>query len=735
MKKSLENFIELAFAYVIIFFILREWLTPVMQLTNTGLSQLFLVFIGLALVLSLFKVRPLLSGLIKLGYITWFVIFVYSENPFFSGHTIPFLVNEVTWNMVNIFSGNFGQVSDAFRTVLFLALIWMLIYLIHHWITVHHNIFYFFVLTVFFIATLDTFSEYNGKLAIIKVIVLGLIMTGVLFIKRLRLQLDAPSDMLRKWKIVLPMLISVALVSMVAFYLPKAGPTWADPVPFIKSVTGQDGVGDGQRTVGYSDDDSKLGGPYKGDNTLIFTATSRDRHYWRIDTKDTYTSKGWVLSGEYMGEAVFENDTPIYTSLQVGPRENERQIQMDMAVPMPFLIQTYGMLSVSAEDPTLYIQDGQTEKIVTKQPSGELVTTDNGSNKLLSNYTITYSEPNYSLQQLQMSEPAMLETLDPSYNRFLQLPDTLPQRVQDLTLDITRDKASVYEKIKAVEGYFSKGNYRYDKKAAAIPAEKQDYVDQFLFDTKVGYCDNFSTSMVVMLRSIGIPARWVKGFAPGDAGALSNGLREYKVTNDNAHSWVEAYVPGTGWIEFEPTIGFSGTVNIDYDLQQNQPQQEEVLQPEEKPAQQQKKEQPTEQTANNSAFSLDRVWAWVKSLKYVWFTLMALLIIVGLALFVQRKTWIPKMQVRVYRKKEADWSSFDASYQALTKQLGRIGLKRKHDETLRAFAERVDASLETEEMQKLTAVYEQHIYGKNAQNVDFVKLRESWEYLINRTIG
>ncbi|CAM5672180.1 Protein-glutamine gamma-glutamyltransferase OS=Lysinibacillus sphaericus OX=1421 GN=tgpA_2 PE=4 SV=1 [Lysinibacillus sphaericus] len=68
---------------------------------------------------------------------------------------------------------------------------------------------------------------------------------------------------------------------------------------------------------------------------------------------------------------------------RVRPRENERQIQMDMAVPMPFLIQTYGMLSVSAEEALLYIQDGQTEKIVTKQPSGELVTTDNGSNKLL----------------------------------------------------------------------------------------------------------------------------------------------------------------------------------------------------------------------------------------------------------------------------------------------------------------------------------------------------------------
>lgn len=727
MKKSLENFIELAIAYVIIFFILREWLVPVMQLTNTGVGYLFLIFIGLALALSLFKVPALLSGLVKLGYITWFVIFVYSEHPFFSGHTLPFLTNEVTWNMVNIFSGNFGQVSDPFRTVLFLVLIWMLIYLIHHWITVHHNIFYFFILTVFFIATLDTFSEYNGKAAIVKVVVLGLMMTGVLFIKRLRLQLDAPNDIFKKLKIIVPMLISVALVSMVAFFLPKAGPTWADPVPFIKSVTGQSGVGDGQKKVGYSEDDSRLGGPYNGDNTLIFTTKSRDRHYWRIDTKDTYTSKGWVLSNEFMGEAVFENDTPIQTSLQVGSRENERQIELDFAVPMPFLIQTYGMLSVSAKDPTLYIQDVQTEKIVTKQQSG--------SNQLLSSYTLTYSEPNYSLQQLQMSEPAMLETLDSSFNRFLQLPDTLPERVQDLTIDITRDKSSVYEKIKAVEGYFSKGNYRYDKTAAAYPAEQQDYVDQFLFDTKVGYCDNFSTSMVVMLRSIGIPARWVKGFAPGNAGPLSDGYREYQITNNNAHSWVEAYVPGTGWIEFEPTIGFSGTVNINYDLQKETPEQENVLKPEEKPEQQPKKEQTAKNSTAAATFSLDSVWTWLKSLKYVWLAILALLIIIAVTLFVQRKTWIPKMQVRVYRNKEADWTNFEASYQALTKQLVRIGLSRKHGETLRAFAERVDASLETDEMQKLTAVYEHHIYSNHGQEVDFVKMRESWEYLINRTIS
>jgi len=728
VKKSLGDFIELAIAYVIIFLILREWLIPVMQLTNTGVLHLFLVFIGLSLVLSLFQVHPILSGLVKFGYITWFIVFVYSESPFFSGQTIPFLMHEWKWNMTAILSGDFEKVSDSFRTLLFVALIWMLIYLIHHWITVRKNIFYFFALTVFFIATLDTFSDYDGKVAIVKVIVLGLIMTGLLFVKRLWLQTDAPSNFIGKWKLVIPMVVSVMLVSGVAFYLPKTGPTWADPVPFIKAVAGQDGNGTGEKTVGYSEDDSQLGGPFQGDNTLIFTASTRDRHYWRIDTKDTYTSKGWIVSEGNFGKNVYETDTPIQTSLQVGSPETERQVQMDIAVPMPFLIQTYGMISVSTQDSPLFIQDEHTEKIAIEQQNGE--------SKLLSNYTISYSEPVFSMEQLQMADPSTLKTVDPSFDRFLQLPDTLPQRVGDLAQEITQDKASVYDQIKAVEKYFSSHGFRYDKKEVAIPAEDQDYVDQFLFDTKVGYCDNFSTSMVVLLRSAGIPARWVKGFAPGNPGRISDGLQEYQITNDNAHSWVEAYIPGTGWMEFEPTIGFSGNVNIDYDIEQDTPQQEQVLEPEKKQEQPKKEEQePKKETSSSTSFSFDSVWTWVKKYIYVWIALVILMIIASIALFMQRKTWIPKIQVRAFRKKEADWTNFDASYHVLTKQLSRIGLRRKDGETLRAFALRVDASLETEEMQKLTAVYEQHIYGKGKHEVDFIELKESWEYLINRTIG
>lgn len=726
MKKSFVDFVELTIAYILIFFILREWLVPVMELTNTGLLYLFMVFIGLSLALSLFEVHPLLSGIVKLGYIVWFVVFAYSGNPVFSSETVPFLLSEIKWNMTAVFSGDFGQVTNTFRTVLFLALIWMLVYLIHHWITVRKNIFYFFVLTVFFIATLDTFSEYDGSIAIVKVVVLGLVMTGVLFVKRLLIKTDASHELLTKWKMLMPMIVMVMMVSIIALFLPKAGPTWADPVPFIKSMTGQGESGIGEKTVGYGEDDSQLGGGFKGDDTLVFTASSRDRHYWRIETKDTYTSKGWVQSNTRVGTESYVDNEYIQTTLQVGEPAKERQIDVDIAIPMPFLIQTYGMKSVESNEETVYFKSNQTEKILTKQFSGE--------DKTLSSYTLTYSEPEYSMQQLRMSDPSMLETLNSSYDRFLQLPNSLPQRVQDLAIELTKDKETVYEQIKAIESYFSRSGFVYDKKATAIPGEEQDYVDQFLFDTKIGYCDHFSTSMVVLLRSVGIPARWVKGFAPGDLGSQSNGVREYQITNDNAHSWVEAYVPGTGWIEFEPTIGFSGTVNIDYDLELDTDMAEEPAQLEEAPKKQ-KEESDTKKATSGSLLNLKAVWTWLKEHPYVWIGFILLVVIILITLYTQRKTWIPKMHVRSYRKKDAGWSTFDSSYHVLTKQLSRIGLRRKDGETLRAFAERVDEALETEEMKKLTSVYEQHIYSKQPQEVDYTKLRESWEYLINRTIG
>ncbi len=84
-------------------------------------------------------------------------------------------------------------------------------------------------------------------------------------------------------------------------------------------------------------------------------------------------------------------------------------------------------------------------------------------------------------------------------------------------------------------------------------------MDYFLFDTKVGYCDNFSTAMVVLLRAAGLPARWAKGFTGGYQTGTKDDNKIYTILNSNAHSWPEVYFPGFGWLPFEPTRFFKSS--------------------------------------------------------------------------------------------------------------------------------------------------------------------------------
>jgi hypothetical protein len=132
--------------------------------------------------------------------------------------------------------------------------------------------------------------------------------------------------------------------------------------------------------------------------------------------------------------------------------------------------------------------------------------------------------------------------------RYLVLPRSVPGRVRRLAEDITRGKLNQYDKSKAIEVYL-RANYPYDLEVPAPPPD-QDVADYFLFDLKKGYCDYFATSMVVMARAAGIPARFVSGYSPG---AYEAPNAQYVVRELNAHSWAEIYFTGIGWVEFEPT--------------------------------------------------------------------------------------------------------------------------------------------------------------------------------------
>jgi hypothetical protein len=164
---------------------------------------------------------------------------------------------------------------------------------------------------------------------------------------------------------------------------------------------------------------------------------------------------------------------------------------------------------------------------------------------IVSNYEVTSWAPRMTVQELEADSTHYPPEIAA---RYLQLPDSLPGRVIDLAERMTRDAASPYEKALRIQEYL-RATYPY-KLDAPAPPRNRDVVDYFLFDAPGGFCSYYASAMVVMLRSQGVPARLVVGFATGD---YDGRLLKYRVPAKAAHAWVEVYFPTYGWIEFEPT--------------------------------------------------------------------------------------------------------------------------------------------------------------------------------------
>ena len=130
--------------------------------------------------------------------------------------------------------------------------------------------------------------------------------------------------------------------------------------------------------------------------------------------------------------------------------------------------------------------------------------------------------------------------------RFLQLPPMSP-RVAALAREITREATSPFRMVTAVERHL-RGSYRYSLDVGMVVSKNP--VEDFLFTRKTGYCEHYATAMVVMLRTLGIPARLATGFLPGEWNEFG---QYYTVRQRDAHAWVEVYFPRSGWVTFDPT--------------------------------------------------------------------------------------------------------------------------------------------------------------------------------------
>ena len=301
----------------------------------------------------------------------------------------------------------------------------------------------------------------------------------------------------------IPLSSMVILSAALGFALPKSNPIWPDPVPHIQRMNevGKSSEMGSEKRVGYGVDDSNLGGSIAGDPTVVFQTEVESPHYWKVETKDVYTGKGWITSNS-KEPIPFTQDLEVPITSFMNENTIEKTVETSKVHQIqeyPHVLYPFGVKTIQSGMGNSYELDPILEKIYSFEGSKSMA---------LADYSVTYEIPKYRVEALQSTENVSDSGLDMKFiSRYTQLPESLPQRVKDMALEITMGEKTWYDKAKAIEKYFKGPQFSYSTKNVMVPDDEMDYVDQFLFDSLRGYCDNFSTSMVVLLRSLDIPAR------------------------------------------------------------------------------------------------------------------------------------------------------------------------------------------------------------------------------------
>ncbi|HDR7454626.1 MULTISPECIES: transglutaminase TgpA family protein [Bacillus] len=713
------------FMHACVFLLLLEWLRPLIGITNVGRLDIFVTFIGICFALSFFQTRWQIP--IKIITVLFIIHSLYYKNAFINLSWLTTFFSDMSRNSSLFFQGNLLDISPVFPTVLFFLSFWFLSSFTSFWIIHKKRGFLFLVLTIIYIATFHNLHLYNANYAIIRTVVIGFFMLSLLQVERIKEREHLQNYAREISKLLRPLTIFIVLLATIAYFAPKFGPQWPNPMDFLKFNTSEASKEQKVSTIGYGLDDSRLGGPFKADPTIVFTARTQNKHYWRVETKDFYTGKGWEIS-ENPKKISFKNKNDVVSWYEQNTKTETTEATITMQKSYPHLTYPAGLVSVEASSDVSYSVDPFSEKIYTMNED---------SSTTLHSYKVTYEIPEFSIENLKAVKTNEGQETNPYFmTKYTQLPESLPQRVKDLAVNLTNDKDNRYDKVLAIENYFTDNSFTYESTNVLFPAKSQDYVDQFLFDTKSGYCNNFSTSMIVLLRSAGIPARWVKGYTEGTLDntlASAEGADVYTITNDNAHSWVEVYFPGYGWIPFEPTKGFTNPYNFINNTPAPISQNSEANNSNNEQIQQRNNEaklksliENTEEASTKKVTNSKTSFSW-------WYVFLStiLISIIGYILFTTRMNWMTFLIIHFYKYRKND-AVYQKAYGALLKQFARIGIPRSESQTFREYALHIDTLYNSADMQQLTASYENAMYKQEQAAEEWKKSVHLWEVLMKK---
>jgi transglutaminase-like putative cysteine protease len=262
----------------------------------------------------------------------------------------------------------------------------------------------------------------------------------------------------------------------------------------------------------------------------ILSVTAAAPQLWRGDVYQTYTGSTWLVPN------VATSQRPLTQG-----DDSAQPVAGDGIDPLPpGRAVTVEASPVGDWDGTLYAPG----VVTAVRAPGRLYRTSAGASRL-----IPGGAPYAIRVVLPVTDPARLAAAsgaDPT--GWTQLPTELPQRVRALAQQITADAQTRPAKVAAVEDYL-RSHERYTL-TAPVPAAGHDAVDDMLFRTHEGFCEQLASAEVVLLRSVGIPARLATGFAYGSVEGSSRTF-----TGGDAHAWVEVSYPGLGWSTSDPTAG------------------------------------------------------------------------------------------------------------------------------------------------------------------------------------